>query len=137
MFLYYKVSAIVFYYQVTNKVRAVSSLRQLLETGCNLHSASLYMFSLSQVRASIEYILSWLVLYSDFNSSKRSVKFRIIRACLLYEFTLGSKAAKASRKICIAFWEHVVKESGSKNFFWEMNPLKIHSIQNDPALYWF
>lgn len=41
----------------------------------------------------------------------------IIRACLLYEFKLGSKAAEACRKICTAFGEDAVAERTCQKWF--------------------
>ena len=51
-----------------------------------------------------------------------SVSNGIIRACLLYEFNLGTKAAEACRKICAAFEEGTTAERGGgqkwfKNFW--------------------
>ena len=58
-----------------------------------------------------------------------AVSDAIIRACLLYEFKLGTKAAEACRKICAAFGEGTIAEqtgqSGLKNFLLEMKTLKI------------
>ena len=46
-----------------------------------------------------------------------AVSNAIIRACLLYEFKLGSKAAEACRKICTAFGEGAVAERTSQKWF--------------------
>ena len=41
----------------------------------------------------------------------------IIRACLLYEFKLGTSASSASRKLCTAFGEGAVSERTARNWF--------------------
>ena len=41
----------------------------------------------------------------------------IIRACLLYEFKLGTKAAEACRKICAAFGEGTIAERTGQKWF--------------------
>ena len=41
----------------------------------------------------------------------------IIRACLLYEFKLGTSASSASRKLCTAFGECAVSERTTQNWF--------------------
>lgn len=41
----------------------------------------------------------------------------VIRACLLYEFKLGSKAAVACRKIRTAFGEDVISERTAQKWF--------------------
>ena len=41
----------------------------------------------------------------------------IIRACLLYEFKLGTRASSASRKLCIAFGEGAVSERTVRKWF--------------------
>lgn len=46
-----------------------------------------------------------------------SVNTGVIRACLLYEFKLGTKAAEASRKICTAFGDDAVSERTAQKWF--------------------
>ncbi|OWR48199.1 SETMAR protein [Danaus plexippus plexippus] len=46
-----------------------------------------------------------------------AVSNAIIRACLLYEFKLGSKAAEAGRKICTALRKGAVAERTSQKWF--------------------
>lgn len=46
-----------------------------------------------------------------------SVEPGVIRACLLYEFKLDSKAAEASRKICLAFGKDAVTERTAQKWF--------------------
>ena len=41
----------------------------------------------------------------------------IIRACLLYEFKLGTSASSASRRICTAFGEAAGSERTARNWF--------------------
>ena len=41
----------------------------------------------------------------------------VVRACLLYEFKLGTKAAEAARKICSAFGENTVSERTAQKWF--------------------
>ena len=41
----------------------------------------------------------------------------IIRACLLYEFKLGTSASSASHKLCTAFGEGAVSERTARNWF--------------------
>ena len=40
-----------------------------------------------------------------------------IRACLLYEFKLGTSASSASRKLCTAFGKGAVSEKTARNWF--------------------
>ena len=40
----------------------------------------------------------------------------IIRACLLYEFKLGTSASSTSRKLCSAFSEDAVSERTARNW---------------------
>jgi [histone H3]-lysine36 N-dimethyltransferase SETMAR len=46
-----------------------------------------------------------------------SVPDSVIRACLLYEFKLGTNAAEASRKICTAFGEDAVTSRTAQRWF--------------------
>ncbi|XP_047139814.1 histone-lysine N-methyltransferase SETMAR-like [Hydra vulgaris] len=46
-----------------------------------------------------------------------AVSNAIIRACLLYEFKLGTKAAEACRKICAAFGEGTIAERMCQKWF--------------------
>ena len=45
----------------------------------------------------------------------------IIRACLFYEFKLGTNASSASRKLCTAFGEVAVSERTARNWFQKSN----------------
>lgn len=42
---------------------------------------------------------------------------KVIRACLLYEFKLGTKAAQAARNICKIFGENTVGDHTAQNWF--------------------
>ena len=59
----------------------------------------------------------------------------IIRACLLYEFKLGTKAAEVCRKICAAFGEGTIAERTGqkwfKNFLLEKKTLKMNQELED------
>lgn len=46
-----------------------------------------------------------------------SVSNAVIRACLLYEFKLGTKGAEAARKICAAFGEGTISERTAQKWF--------------------
>lgn len=46
-----------------------------------------------------------------------SVSNVVIRACLLYEFKLGTNAAEATRKICRAFGQNTVTERTAQNWY--------------------
>nr|XP_032512985.1 histone-lysine N-methyltransferase SETMAR-like [Danaus plexippus plexippus] len=60
-----------------------------------------------------------------------AVSNAIIRACLLYKFKLGSKAAEACRKICIAFGESAVAERTSQKWFKKFVS-GIKSLEDEP-----
>ena len=52
----------------------------------------------------------------------------IIRACLLYEFKLGTSA---SRKLCTAFGEGAVSERTTQNWFQLFHPGN-ETLENEP-----
>ena len=52
-----------------------------------------------------------------FQSLKMTDRKLIIRACLLYEFKLGTSASSASHKLCTAFGEGEVSERTAQNWF--------------------
>ena len=49
-----------------------------------------------------------MLFYFLFQSLKMTDRKLIIRACLLYEFKLGTSASSASRKLCTVFGEGAV-----------------------------
>ena len=58
-----------------------------------------------------------MLFYLLFQSLKMTDRKLIIRACLLYEFKLGTSASSASRKLCTAFGEGAVSERTARNWF--------------------
>ena len=60
-----------------------------------------------------------MLFYFLFQSLKMTDRKLIIRACLLYEFKLGTGASSASRKLCTctAFGEGAVSEKTAQNWF--------------------
>jgi len=63
----------------------------------------------------------------------------VIRACMLYEFKLGSNAAVAGRKICQAFGEGVVTTRTVQPWFTktlsELNGPPLRSVMQRPILF--
>ena len=51
-----------------------------------------------------------MLFYFLFQSLKMADRKLIIRACLLYEFKLGTSVSSASHKLCTAFGERTVSE---------------------------
>ena len=58
-----------------------------------------------------------MLFYFLFQSLKMTDRKLIIRACLLYEFKLGTSASSSSRKLCTAFGEGAVSEKTARNWF--------------------
>ena len=58
-----------------------------------------------------------MLFYFLFQSLKMTDRKLIIRACLLYEFKLGTSASSAFRKLCTAFGEGAVSERTAQNWF--------------------
>lgn len=67
------------------------------------------------------------------NKKRMSTHKSIVRACLLYEFKLGTKAAPAARRICAAFGEHAVSDRTAQKWFARFSSGD-ESLVDDPRL---
>ena len=71
-----------------------------------------------------------MLFISYFRALKMTGRKLIFRACLLYEFKLGTNASSASRKLCTALGESAVSERTAQNWFQKfclaMKPFKMN-----------